>query len=160
MDEPTVIRKAVPTDALNISSLAACVWVDTYAADGVFDKLSKYVHEELSEDKIHGVIRDKTVYVCCEGDRLLGYVVIGPEQGGRIEIETLYVLPRFQGKGIGKMLLGHVLESQSRTYWLSVWELNRKALGFYEKHGFKETGEMDFDLYGDKIRNVIVEIAT
>lgn len=133
-----------------------CVWTDTYATTGVFDKISEYIHTELTEDKIQEIIKNKTVYVCAEEKYLFGYIVLGAEEDNKIEIETLYVLPRFQGKGIGKLLLEHSL-SETKTYWLSAWELNHKAIEFYFKHGFKETGEMYFDLYGDKIRNLVLE---
>lgn len=151
------IRKAINSDALNISSLGMCVWVDTYATTGVFEKISKYIHTELTENKIIEIIENKTVYVCCEEDCIFGYMVLGPEEGNKIEIETLYVLPKFQRKGIGKLLLEHALRSQSKIYWVSAWDLNHKAIRFYMKNGFKETGEIYFDLYGDKIRNVVLE---
>lgn len=151
------IRKAINSDALNISALGMCVWVDTYATTGVFDKISKYIFSELTENKIFEIIRNKTVFVCSKEECLLGYIVLGPETENKIEIETLYVLPKFQEKGVGKLLLEHALLSQSTIYWLSVWELNHNAIGFYMKNGFKETGEMYFDLYGDKIRNVVLE---
>jgi ribosomal protein S18 acetylase RimI-like enzyme len=150
------IRKAINPDSLNISSIGMCVWVDTYATTGVFDKISQYIHTELTEDKIHEIIKNKSVYVCSEEKCLFGYIVLGMEEDNKIEIETLYVLPKFQRKGIGKLLLEHSL-SEAKTYWLSAYELNHKAIAFYLKHGFKETGEMYFDLYGDKIRNIVLE---
>ena len=152
------IRKAINSDSLNISSIGMCVWVDTYATTGVFNKISKYIHTELTEDKIQEIIKNKTVYVCSEEKCIFGYIVLGKDEGNKIEIETLYVLPKFQRKGIGKLLLEHSL-SEAKTYWLSAWELNHKAIEFYLKNGFKETGEMYFDLYGDKIRNIVLESA-
>ena len=150
------IRKAINSDAVNISALGICTWIDTYATTGVFDKISRYIHTEFTETKILEIIKSKTVYVCFEEDHLFGYMVLGPEDKNKIEIETLYVLPGFKRKGIGRMLLDHAAGSQSKTYWLSVWELNHNAIGFYINNGFKETGETHFDLYGDKIRNIIL----
>ncbi len=151
------VRKAINSDALNISALGMCVWVDTYAVAGVFDKISRYIHSELTESRIIEIIKNRTVYVCTKEEYLFGYTVLGPEKDNKIEIETLYVLPGFQGQGIGKLLLTHALSQQSKKYWLSAWELNHKAFGFYMKNGFREAGETYFDLYGKKIRNVILE---
>ncbi len=57
------IRKAINSDALNISAVGMCVWVDTYAATGVFDKISKYIHTEFTENKIRQVIENTQGYL-------------------------------------------------------------------------------------------------
>ena len=54
--------------------------------------------------------------------------------------------------------LGMCVWVDTNKFWLSAWELNHKAIGFYKKNGFKEKGEIYFDLYGDKIRNIVLEI--
>ena len=154
------IRKAFASDALNIAAIGMCVWIDTYATEGVYDKISRFVFSEFTVEKILEIIKNKTVLVSINNSRLSGYIVLGPEKGNKIEIETLYVLPRYQLTGIGKKLIERSLKSQAKVYWLSAWELNRKAIKFYSKLGFQEKGELYFDLYGDKIRNIVFEIRT
>ena len=154
------IREARESDISNIATLGKCVWVDTYATTGVFDKISDFVETEFTKDNISDKVFNKTVLVCVENECLLGYMVIGNTKNKRTEIETLYVLPKFQRKGIGEALLSRVLIDRSTHFWLSTWELNSKAIDFYIKQGFEETGETFFDLYGDKIRNIILEIST
>jgi ribosomal protein S18 acetylase RimI-like enzyme len=152
------IRKADKNDAANIAALGICVWIDTYATEGVFDKISRYVFSELIEEKILELISNKNVLVIVEENRLLGYIVLGAEKENKVEIETLYVLPKFHGQGIGRQLIKEALNIFQKSLWLSVWELNNKAIGFYQKLGFKETRELYFDLYGDKIRNIVLEL--
>jgi diamine N-acetyltransferase len=154
-----MIRKAKDSDASNIAALGMCVWVDTYAAEGVFDKISKFIFSEFTKQKILKLINSKTVFVSENEKCLLGYIVLGPAKGDKVEIETLYVLPRLHGAGLGKQLLEQVLKSPHKNFWLSTWELNHKAIGFYKKFGFEETDELYFDLYGDKIRNIVLEIS-
>jgi len=154
------IRKALEFDALKIAALGMCVWVDTYATEGVDDKIARFIFSEFTEEKLLKSIKSKTVFVSSSNGSLLGYLVLGLDNGTKIEIETLYVLPKCQRAGVGKKLLEQVLKSQAKTFWLSTWELNRQAIAFYSKLGFKETGELYFDLSGDKIRNIVLEITT
>ncbi len=152
------VRKAETTDAANIAAVAICVWVDTYATEGVNSDISKFVLSELVASKILNIIETKEVYVVANDDRLLGYMVLGPEENHEVELETIYVLPRFHGHGIGKALILEALQNVSTVLWLSVWEENDHAITFYKKLGFIESGELDFDLYGQKIRNIVFKI--
>jgi len=60
-----------------------------------------------------------------------------------IYLGSLYVAPSMQRRGIGTQVLRGVLEraaSQSKAVTLAVVKIN-PALQFYEKHGFRITGE-------------------
>ncbi|WP_282112445.1 GNAT family N-acetyltransferase [Maribacter stanieri] len=59
-----------------------------------------------------------------------------------IELERIYVLSQFQGLGIGEKLLDHIKklasEKNKKMLWLGVWQENKKAVKFYERHGFEK----------------------
>lgn len=61
-----------------------------------------------------------------------------------IEIEHLYVLKAFQGKGIGHALVEYAVDyakkEDLKTLWVAVWEKNPDALAFYQQMGFKTKG--------------------
>ena len=154
------IRKATATDASNIAALGACVWVDTYATPGVYDNISRFIFSEFTPARMLAILQEKTVWVCSDHGSLKGYMVWGKEERGRIEIETLYVLPRCQHSGIGRQFIQTARTWPSKTFWLSVWEQNHRAIAFYLNLGFRETGELFFDLYGERIRNMVLEINT
>lgn len=68
-----------------------------------------------------------------------------------IELVRLYVLKEFHGTGVANKLMKHALEFARQRHfeimYLSVWEYNFRARGFYEKHGFVNTGvKNDFPL--------------
>jgi len=151
-------RKAIHSDAENLAALAICVWVDTYATYGVFDAISKYVFCELTVDKMTALIESKDVFVIQGENSLLGYIVLNAEKETKVEIETLYVLPGFQGKGLGTFLIEKAIDFVNAPVWLSVWDKNRKAINFYQRFGFEERGELYFDLYGIEIRNIVLEL--
>jgi diamine N-acetyltransferase len=152
------IRKAITSDASNLAALGTCVWVDTYATKGVFDGISKYVFSELATEKILALIGSKDILVIQNENCLLGYIVLGSEKESKVEVETLYVLPKFQRQGLGRTLIKKALETVNVPLWLTVWDKNKKAIDFYERLGFEEQEEIYFDLYGTKVRNIVLEL--
>jgi GNAT superfamily N-acetyltransferase len=68
-----------------------------------------------------------------------------------IELVRLYVLKEFHGTGVANDLMDFAIDFARRkdfnVMYLSVWEYNFRARGFYEKHGFLNSGiENDFPL--------------
>ncbi len=68
-----------------------------------------------------------------------------------IELVRFYFLKEFHGKGDSDRLMNYAVDfARSRGFermYLSVWEYNFRARGFYEKHGFVNSGiENDFPL--------------
>lgn len=71
------------------------------------------------------------------------------EKAGSAWIENLWVSPEYIGKGIGKQLFLHALESsRQRGYKHMRLEADPHALGFYEKMGMKKIGERLSELEG------------
>ncbi len=56
------------------------------------------------------------------------------------EINKLYVEPRFQNQGIGSKLFKFAVQEKHADF-LWVLEYNKRATAFYERNGFKLTGE-------------------
>ena len=56
------------------------------------------------------------------------------------EIKKLFVEPQFQNCGIGAELLNFAVDNLN-TDFLYVLEYNKRAVKFYQKHGFELTGE-------------------
>lgn len=69
--------------------------------------------------------------------RLVGVIAYGDNL-----IEQLYILPDFQGMGIGSLLLGRAKEEMDE---IRLWTFQRNigARAFYEKHGFTAEEETD-----------------
>lgn len=56
------------------------------------------------------------------------------------EVQKLFVEPVLQKKGIGALLLAFAMEEKgAKTLW--ALEKNTRAIAFYERHGFKKTGD-------------------
>ena len=68
-----------------------------------------------------------------------------------IELVRLYVLKEYHGAGVANELMNFAIDLARNNgfdiMYLSVWEYNFRARGFYEKHGFENSGiENDFPL--------------
>lgn len=102
--------------------------------------------------------------VMTEGERLIGTSSVSPSRRpdwpGYGEVVSLYLLPEYMGRGLGKALLSAAaerLEEQGfRDILLWVLEENRRARDFYEKAGFSFTGTFVEDEIGGKtLREVL-----
>jgi len=71
-----------------------------------------------------------------------------------VELERIYLLSSFQGKGYGQRLIQQVetvvASANYQFIWLGVWSENPKAIRFYEKNGFSKIGELDFYMGPDR----------
>src|SRR5947207_2544309 len=66
-------------------------------------------------------------------------------QNGKLYLGMLSVSPALQGKNIGKKLLQaaeeHAAKSQLRFIVMTVISVRYELISWYEKHGYKKTGE-------------------
>ncbi len=145
------IRKAQLHDSEVLAALCITVWIDTYCFEGIEPAHASYVLTEFTPEKLSKRIESKAVYVAELGDLIVGVSVLDEET---FEIETLYVLPRFTGKGAGRLLISELKKHTSSGLFLTCWEGNMGAREFYGKLGFVESGEAFFELDGKRIRNV------
>jgi diamine N-acetyltransferase len=68
--------------------------------------------------------------------------------GVDMEIKRLYVLHRFQHRGLGRLLMNQILATARqdgiRELFLRVQKVNRNAVNFYSRNGFRVVGEEPF----------------
>jgi len=94
-------------------------------------------------------------WVCEADDAIVGFAIADLQDHN---IWALFLLPAFEGKGIGKVLHNIMLQwyfSQTdETVWLSTASQSR-AEGFYRKMGWQEAGS-----YGKNEIKFLMDIAT
>jgi len=65
------------------------------------------------------------------------------------ELEKIYILPKYSGKGIGKYVLGNIIETVKRRdkklIYLCVIDTNLNAISFYQRNGFKFHSKTQLD---------------
>jgi ribosomal protein S18 acetylase RimI-like enzyme len=81
--------------------------------------------------------------VADDGERIAGMAFAAADQEGKaVMLYQLYVLPAYQGHGIGGMLLDEILDNfpDAERIKLEVEEQNSRAIAFYRVYGFEQTG--------------------
>ena len=147
-----VISIATPDDAEGISQVLYESWLATYPneevgitvediEDSYKDRLSPE-RMQKSREILKNVPESERRLVAKVGSRIVGVARVIKEED-KNKLQTLYVLPEFQGKGIGTALWEagrSYLDSRKDTY-LEVAEYNHNAISFYTKLGFVDTGK-------------------
>lgn len=105
------------------------------------------------------------------GSAPVGFMVVAPAQlpladlsDRDVELKRIYILSKFQGGGTGsqfiKAALQHAASVRAARLLLGVYANNHVALGFYERHGFKQLGSRMFNVggqdYDDRIMGRIL----
>ncbi len=109
----TTIRNASPGDAKVIAHIYTETWRDTYAGmvpDRVLLGMSRRRHAAMWTRNLSSKRSSELAVVAeDEGRGIIGFGSCGPAKeqklGAAGEIYTLYVLPDYQGLGLGKQLL-------------------------------------------------------
>jgi len=73
------------------------------------------------------------------GDRLVGYVCFFQVKN-EVEIIKIGIMKSYQGKNYGTYLITKIKKLSIRKIFLEVSSLNKIAIKFYEKNGFKIIG--------------------
>ena len=102
-------------------------------------------------------------------DKIAGYLKINTgsaqtelrEEDG-IELERIYVLKEFLGRGVGDALMRYAIQrgkEEGKSYlWLGVYEENYRALSFYKKYGMEEFGDHVFMMGKLPERDILMRI--
>ncbi len=143
------------------------MWVRTFGSkdiDAISALLGKTWH--ATYDDIYGAERVKQItaewhnpsalamqvrMLNCEclvadnGDKIVGMAYGREEEPGLVKLHQLYVLPEFHGQGVGELLLKEIEDSffDAKHFFLEVEEKNTRAIRFYEKHEYKNSGAVD-----------------
>ena len=82
-------------------------------------------------------------WIMLDGEEIIGTAVLKRMDECRCELKSLYLYERFQGRGLGRMLLKTVIEeavrSGYREMYLDTLSTSARALILYEKVGFVRT---------------------
>ena len=82
-------------------------------------------------------------WIMLDGEEIIGTAALKRMDECRCELKSLYLYERFQGRGLGRMLLKTVIEEAARSgyreMYLDTLSTSARALILYEKAGFVRT---------------------
>jgi GNAT superfamily N-acetyltransferase len=155
-----VVRRAVPEDAEELAHLHLDVWDDAYTGlvpQGILDDRRERAAERVEHWRtILGSDSPAPTYVAEGVDGLVGFAAAGPARDADVDVElelwALYVRQRHYSTGVGYALFETVVGDRAAYLWVLAG--NTRAIGFYERQGFRLDGTEDEQDEGLHLRMV------
>ena len=120
--------------------------------------LEWYLDKEFSEERLISDLSDTNIeyYFIENNGKWVGFIKIRNNSSSvfnmknSVELEKIYILPKYQGMGIGKFALNEIIkkieERGKGNLFLCVIDTNENAIAFYEKLGFKFHSKTTLDV--------------
>jgi ribosomal protein S18 acetylase RimI-like enzyme len=147
--EQIEIRLIGVGDVLVLQQLACQTFTETFAHCNTPENLSKYLEEKYSVETLGAELANplSVFYIAACAGKVAGFLKLNTgaaqtelQEPDALEIERIYVLQEFHGKGVGQVLfdkaIAEAVNANCRYVWLGVWEENYRAIRFYTKNGF------------------------
>ena len=159
------IRRCGEADLDALRRIGQQTYDETFRSMNSPETMEAYLSEAFDSEKLRAELQNphcRFFFLYADGE-LAGYLKLNdaPAQTDikdpeSLEVERFYIRSEHQGKGLGRLLMRHVLEvaAESRVsyIWLGVWERNLDAIAFYERMGFREAGRHEFRM-GNEVQS-------
>ena len=154
-------RTCNPSDIDQLIYLSKTTFAASFEAQNDPKDFKEYMRFAFSKEKLTSELNNPNssfnfVYL---GKDLVGYFKLNVNDAqsdikseDAVELERIYVLGSYQGKGFGSQILDRIKQLALKTgksyLWLGVWEQNVRAIALYKRNGFKKFGTHPY-LIGD-----------
>jgi diamine N-acetyltransferase len=149
-------------DVESIRRLLHDTWMDTYSEFIPREDIIEYLEGYNSEDILRSFFIDKNVvgFIAEVDGEVAGYEkTFYNQEENRLFVQQLYILPRYQGSGLGKQLMAFAAD-HAQTFdldriWLGVMVNNTPALLWYQNMGYQIMEKAPFTLGKTKVEHYI-----
>lgn len=146
------LRKAKEEDLPIIRALAEQTWPTAYGDIIAQEQITYMLEKMYSKGELLEQMQQGHIFLIAselnDDVGFAGFSVINHDTH-TFKLHKLYVLPKMQGKGVGKILMNEVVD-QIKALGGKFLQLNvnrkNKAKDFYEKAGFKIKETVDLDI--------------
>lgn len=162
------IQKLTEADAAALQSISVQTFSETFTEGNTEENLAKYLDDAFNIARLTEELTnpESQFYFAVLDGFVIGYLKVNLGQAqtelkeaNGLEIERIYVLKEFHGKGMAAAMYQKAIaiaRQQNCTYvWLGVWEDNKRAIAFYRKNGFEEFNRHIF-MVGDDAQTDIM----
>ena len=157
MEHQLNIRKLTLKDIESLQILGKQTFFETFVGTCTDEDMQHYLDNSFNLAQLESELANENMhfYVAEQNDTMCGYLKVNfgtaqteLQDPSAVEIQRIYVLNQYHGKGVGQMLFHKALEvaeeANADYIWLGVWEHNYKAQKFYQKNGFIEFDKHTF----------------
>jgi ribosomal protein S18 acetylase RimI-like enzyme len=157
-----IIRPWRKSDIESIRSVTWQSWISAYSSFIPESDLRFHLDTTYTEASLLRMFDDPLIqgFVAEAEGTIAGYARLFVNQDeNRLYVSSLYLLPDFQGKDIGRGLLeaaeGYAAEKGLDAIWIGVMVKNKQALLFYRKVGFLFIKEEPFTMGETTVSHLI-----
>lgn len=156
------IRKATLSDAGGIARVHVDSWIATYkniVPDTYLNQLTYNVREQLWNENLKA---DNNYVAENENGEIIGFADGGKERLEKYvafkgELYSIYILPNYQGQGLGSLLIERVVNDLKGKgiNSLLIWVLeDNRSRGFYEKLGGQAVDRKTITISGKELTEI------
>lgn len=163
MNTQLKIRRATRSDAVLIARLSEVTFRETFNGTCTDADMDNFIAKCFDEKAILKELQneDDFYFIAYLENEPVGYSRLKEDYAEypamkkyfALELKRIYVMRKYHDKKIGAALMAHAIDlavqKKFEAVWLGVWELNEKAMVFYKKWGFTDTGFTHTFFIGD-----------
>jgi len=136
-------------DIERLITISKATFKDAFEDQNIPEDFTVYLNKAFSKETLTRELSHPHVhfYFVIQGKTTVGYFKLNDFKAqtdiydkSALELERIYVVTQYQGKGIGAWMLEQAKQlakkADKQFLWLGVWEKNTNAIQFYEAHGF------------------------
>jgi len=131
------IRRSTQSDIQDIAALHIESWIDSYSNVLPAEFFSEKIHRDFEQHWNEIKIQNDDIILVAEENSILGFVAVWCRPIPFID--NLHVRPSQRSKKVGSALMKAVakelINEGHKTAYLWVFEINEKAIRFYERLG-------------------------
>jgi ribosomal protein S18 acetylase RimI-like enzyme len=159
------IRKPDLDDVPQIRAVGSASWRATYT--GIFPDafIENALEQWWSEASFQRSIPNAAVcnLVAEQDGQIVGTLLgtIDPGEEGQVHLFRLYIHPDHFGQGMGKQLWGAYVQRlapEVKRVGLEVEPQNTRAIQFYTRLGFQQTGTNEVEAFGYTMKTILMSL--
>lgn len=174
MNTDTKLRRCVLGDEASLALIGQATFLETFAGilggKDIVAHCASAHHVEFYRAWLANSKYALWLVESSPSDAPIGFMVVAPPQlpltdtAGDLELKRIYLLDKFQGRGLGKKLVAaavaHSIAAKAKRLLLGVYAYNQTAITFYERAGFSQLGSRKFNVggkdYDDNIMGMVL----
>jgi ribosomal protein S18 acetylase RimI-like enzyme len=146
-------RPATVADIPLVRDLAERIWRASYSAMLAPEQIDYMLAWMYSPRKLADDVAAGTKWeIALIQEVPVGYFAVSASEGGHAVLHKIYLLPEYQGRGLGQTMLERVFAlaamHEAAEITLRVNRLNARALRAYERAGFRRVDSIVSDIGG------------
>lgn len=151
-----VIRQMDEGDIHLVQEIAKLSWHDTYRGIIPLDIQDQFLAMAYSNESLKRTLHSSYIYLAEMAEGVVGFANFSPRRkDGSTELGAIYLLPEYQGQGIGTALLMHgINQLEAEAVYIFVEKNNQTGLTFYKARGFKKLAEFNDSLFDHEVETI------